>query len=212
MTQKTFKVSPLADEVKRFNKVYDNYIFSLTSSDADLNFNFCVFKNCKFTGYTEINAKNCLFENCTFGELWREENFKLFKCQFNSCQFNSKIGNIKDCTFSNCKTAIGNFIIDKQTYLRQNFETTGNGIIVYKTFGEWKPVPKNWIRKKGSIITHDHDKDESIDCSFGINVSPCIRYRCIDRCWSILLEEIYMPDATDDGVRIVWCCSRVEHK
>lgn len=52
------------------------------------------------------------------------------------------------------------------------FEVVKSGVFVYKTFNGTYTAPEEWRIRAGSVITNDCDKDNRLECSFGINVAP----------------------------------------
>jgi len=55
-------------------------------------------------------------------------------------------------------------------YIKDNFETTKDGIICYKIFNLMYLVSPNWKIKKGAIIEEEVNYDRTSNCGSGINV------------------------------------------
>jgi len=103
-------------------------------------------------------------------------------------------------------------------YLKENFEQTSKGIIVYKIFNNYKPLNPNWKIEKGSIITEVCDPSRTIDCGCGINVatlewckSPNNQNNKNPKIWKCLIRwkwaaSIVVPYNTNGKIR----CERLE--
>ena len=57
-------------------------------------------------------------------------------------------------------------------FIKNNFETTKDGVIVYKTFNSVYEPPEKWVIQQGSVITENVNFDRTNDCGCGINVAP----------------------------------------
>ena len=56
-------------------------------------------------------------------------------------------------------------------YIKENFEKTGDGIIVYTSFGKHFALNPNWEIAEGSIIEEVVNPLPTVDCGCGINVA-----------------------------------------
>ena len=99
-------------------------------------------------------------------------------------------------------------------YITTHFETTDEGIIVYKVFGEFNHPKPDWVIDVGSILTEVVNPDRGTDCGSGVNVgtlswvknntSKRPVWKCLVR-WSWLCGVV-VPFNTDGKIR----CERVE--
>jgi uncharacterized protein YjbI with pentapeptide repeats len=60
-------------------------------------------------------------------------------------------------------------LLSQIDYLKNNFEFTNNGIIVYKTFGLYYQPSNNWLVEKNEIITENCNFIRTTECGCGIN-------------------------------------------
>ncbi|NCU25103.1 pentapeptide repeat-containing protein [Candidatus Nomurabacteria bacterium] len=105
-------------------------------------------------------------------------------------------------------------LLSSINFLEAHFEKTSDGYIVYKTFNSQYNAPKDWIIKKGSIITETVNPDRCRDCGSGINVAPKewvksnypneLAWKCLIR-WE-WLAGVIVPYMTDGKIR----CEKVE--
>ena len=106
-------------------------------------------------------------------------------------------------------------ILSQIDFLEENFETTKDGVIVYKTFGDAYVPPEKWVIQQGSIITENVNFDRTNTCACGINVAPLgwverNRYR-VKNIWKCLIRwewlcGVCVPYNTDGKIR----CEKVE--
>lgn len=104
-------------------------------------------------------------------------------------------------------------ILSPIKYIKDNFETTDNGIIAYKTFGSVYMPPKEWTIQSGSIITQSCNMNRTDTCGCGINIAPIewVRRHCIGDIWKVLIRwewlcGVCVPYNTDGKIR----CEMVE--
>ena len=64
--------------------------------------------------------------------------------------------------------------LDQASYLAENFESDGHGVIVYKSFGSNYASPDAWEIKPGSHITEVVNPDRATDCACGVNVAHSV--------------------------------------
>ena len=101
-------------------------------------------------------------------------------------------------------------------YMKENFEKTQDGYIVYKQFNMHRKPNPEWHIKAGSVISEVVDANQTSDCGCGVNVGTrewvknnlCLEgsnmWRCLIR-WEWLLGVV-VPYNTDGKIR----CARVE--
>ena len=104
-------------------------------------------------------------------------------------------------------------LLDAVEYLAQNFERTGEGYVVYKTFAGTYAPPGNWTIVPGGTISEVCNPSRVDTCGCGINVAPLAWvqaeysgtvYRLLIR-WE-WLPGVVVPYNTDGKIR----CSRAE--
>lgn len=122
------------------------------------NFSYsCLFK----ANFSNANLANSDFYEAVLAEV----NF--CDANLNKCDFtNADLCWANICT-SNFNDVIG--LIDPIEFL-SNFEKTDEGIIVYKTFNQFFPIPEYWTIEPGQIISEVVNPTRTILCGSGINV------------------------------------------
>jgi len=93
-------------------------------------------------------------------------------------------------------------------YIIENFESTEDGIIVYKSFGEHFPPNPNWEIAEGSIIEEVVNPSPNIVCGCGINVATkeWAERNCTNPIWKCLirwewLAGVVVPYQTEGQIR-----------
>ncbi len=79
----------------------------------------------------------------------------------------------------------------QREFIRDNFESTADGIIAYKAFDIAYEPPERWKIEKGSVITENVDFDRSNSCSYGINVASIKWFKeknCKSQIWKVLIR------------------------
>jgi hypothetical protein len=103
---------------------------------------------------------------------------------------------------------------DSIKYIEENFETITDGIIAYKTFGEYYDSPAHWEIKEGSVITEHVNPNRTEECGCGINVATLgwVKRNCKkgNDIWKVLIEwkwlvGVVVPYHTNGKIR----CERV---
>ena len=99
-------------------------------------------------------------------------------------------------------------------YLKENFEHTDEGYIVYKCFNNMYSAPDKWDISIGSVIEEEVNPNRTTTCGCGINVAPLdwVRneyphrqvYKLLIR-WE-WLAGVVVPYNTDGQIR----CARAE--
>ena len=99
-------------------------------------------------------------------------------------------------------------------YLKENFERTDEGYIVYKCFNNMYSAPDKWDISIGSVIEEEVNPNRTTTCGCGINVAPLdwVRneyphrqaYKLLIR-WE-WLSGVVVPYNTDGKIR----CARAE--
>lgn len=76
-------------------------------------------------------------------------------------------------------------IVSQIDFIRENFEFTPDGVIVYKTFGEEYPPPQNWQISPGSTLSENVNYNRSDPCGCGINVGTLsyVKEHCTGDIW-----------------------------
>jgi hypothetical protein len=122
---------------------------------------------------------------------------------------------LSSADLSNADLSGAKELLSPADYLAQNFETTTDGYIAYKTFGEFqKSIPESWKIEPGSVLTDVANFTRTQECGCGINVAtknwvatktekPEI-WKCLIR-WG-WLPGVCVPYNTDGKIR----CERVE--
>lgn len=99
-------------------------------------------------------------------------------------------------------------LLSQSEYIRNNFDRTNEGIIVYKTFDEYYPISRNWIIEPNSFITETVNSNRTDKCGCGINVGTKdhILTRMTGEIWECLIEwldlaGVVVPYNTDGKIR-----------
>ena len=109
-------------------------------------------------------------------------------------------------TYANLSNAKG--ILNPIEYIMENFERNDQGIIVYKSFGEYYAPNPDWEIAKGSIIEEVVNPLPTIECGSGINVATkeWAKRECNNQIWKCLirwewLAGVIVPYQTDGKIR-----------
>ncbi len=103
----------------------------------------------------------------------------------------AKLGgaNLRGAELSNAKG-----LLSPIDFIKDNFETTNEGVIVYKIFGLYHEPNSVWKIKAGSIIEENVDFDRTVECGCGVNVAT--------RKW--LQENVFIKDVWRCLIRWEW--------
>ena len=117
--------------------------------------------------------------------------------------------NLSDANLSGTKN-----LLSPINYLKENFERTDEGYIVYKCFNNMYSAPDKWDISIGSVIEEEVNPNRTTTCGCGINVAPLdwVRneyphmqvYKLLIR-WE-WLAGVVVPYNTDGQIR----CARAE--
>ena len=101
-----------------------------------------------------------------------------------------------------------NGLLNPIDYIKENFETTTEGIICYKTFSEHYTPPSSWIISPGSVIEEVVNYLPNCDCASGVNVATLdwVKRQTYGAIWKCLvkwewLPGIVVPYNTDGKIR-----------
>ena len=101
-----------------------------------------------------------------------------------------------------------NGLLNPIDYIKENFETTTEGIICYKTFSEHYTPPSSWIISPGSVIEEVVNYLPNCDCASGVNVATLdwVKRQTCGAIWKCLvkwewLPGIVVPYNTDGKIR-----------
>ena len=93
-------------------------------------------------------------------------------------------------------------------YIKDNFETTNEGIVVYKTFGGSYNPPEKWVIQSGSILSENCNMNRTDLCGCGINVAPIewVKNNYCGDIWKCLIRwewlcGVCVPYNTDGKIR-----------
>jgi len=105
---------------------------------------------------------------------------------------------LREANLSNSKG-----LLNQIKYIKKNFASTAEGIIVYKIFNNYKVQNPNWKIEKGSIITEICDPSRTINCGCGINVAT------LDWCQNPSNQNNPKPEIWKCLIRWEWAVSVV---
>ena len=106
-------------------------------------------------------------------------------------------------------------LLDAVHYIAENFESSSDGVIVYKAFGLHYPVCHEWQISAGSVVGEVVNANRTDDCGCGVNVATLEwvqrEARRGKQIWKCLirwpwLAGVVVPYNTDGKIR----ASRVE--
>ena len=114
--------------------------------------------------------------------------------------------NNTNLSYTNLSNAKG--ILNPIEYIMENFEKTKEGIIVYKTFGEYYTPNPNWEIAEGSIIEEVVNPLPTVECGSGVNVATkeWVKRECNNLVWKCLIKwewlaGVVVPYQTDGKIR-----------
>ena len=161
-------------------------------------FNGCNFINCGFrdadlfgTSFVNSNLNRADFEGADLRGV-NFNNADLRDADFKNANLRDANLDYADLTGANLSGAIG---LKSQTdFIKENFDTTLEGIIAYKTFNAFYPSPVYWRFEEGSILTESVNFDRCNPCACGINVAPlsyivnAINLSSRESIWKVLIR------------------------
>jgi uncharacterized protein YjbI with pentapeptide repeats len=119
-----------------------------------------------------------------------------------------RYANLRSADLSYANLSYANGLSTQCGYIKENFEKTKNGIIVYKTFGENNQPNKNWDIKPKSILKEVVNPCRTVDCACGINVATLkwVKLNTSGDIWQGLIKWEWMvgvvvPYYTDGKIR-----------
>ena len=121
---------------------------------------------------------------------------------------------LSDADLSGANLSGAKNLLSPINYLKENFERTDEGYIVYKCFNNMYSAPDKWDISIGSVIEEEVNPNRTTTCGCGINVAPLdwVRneyphrqvYKLLIR-WE-WLSGVVVPYNTDGKIR----CARAE--
>lgn len=86
-------------------------------------------------------------------------------------------------------------LVDPIVYLKENFEQTGEGYIVYKSFGEKYKTPERWCVLPGAVIEEIVNQCPTCECGCGINVGTYdwVLRNMRDKIYKLLIRWEWLP-------------------
>lgn len=127
---------------------------------------------------------------------------------------NLKDANLSDANMEGVNLSGAKNLLSPINYLKENFERTDEGYIVYKCFNNMYSAPDKWDISIGSVIEEEVNPNRTTTCGCGINVAPLdwVRneyphrqvYKLLIR-WE-WLSGVVVPYNTDGKIR----CARAE--
>ena len=185
-----------------------------TSVGTSTRFDYCELKNVRF--HNSMLAL-CIFLKCNFNII-KFGSANLSQSRFSNCTFkkvdffrtNLNYAELKDTDLSGVVKWEGTILVgtdlsgstgllDPIDYLKDNFEFTKDGVIVYKIFGLVYSVPKSWDITPGAEIKEITNREIVTACSYGINVGTAkwiSEYSGHPRrytAWKCLIPWEYLP-------------------
>lgn len=143
--------------------------------------NSCMFSECEFitcdfrdanlvnTGFVDSYLRDADFEGADL----RNVDFShtdLQRANFTNANLTGVNLDRVNLKAANLSGAIG--LKSQIDFIKENFDTTPEGIIAYKTFNEFHSSPEYWKIEEGSILTENVNFDRCNLCACGINVAP----------------------------------------
>ncbi len=100
-------------------------------------------------------------------------------------------------------------MVSQIDFLKENFQFTEEGMIVYKSFGEVYDIPAKWGEiEQGAIIEENVNFDRTVECACGVNVATARwAYIICDRqVWECLIKHewlsgVCVPYEADGKIR-----------
>ena len=127
--------------------------------------------------YAELNGADLRYADLSYAEL-RDTNLSganlsgadLSGANLKRADLNGANLNGADLRYADLSGARN--VLAQIDFIKNNFETTKDGVIVYKTFNSVYEPPEKWVIQQGSVITENVNFDRTNDCGCGINVAP----------------------------------------
>ena len=170
--------------------------------------------------YAELNGADLRYADLSYAEL-RDTNLSganlsgadLSGANLKRADLNGANLNGADLRYADLSGARN--VLAQIDFIKNNFETTKDGVIVYKTFNSAYKPPEKWVIQQGSVITENVTFDRTNNCGCGINVAPLEGvkknnsgekdiWKCLIR-WEWLCG-VCVPYNTDGKIR----CEKVE--
>lgn len=180
----------------------------------------CYAERCRFTGvdFYGTNLYQSRFSKSVFERVLFES------ADLSNTDFSDSI--FDDCNLNGAKIDTANFsgvtgLPSAIDCIEDNFETTNEGIIAYKTFSCYYLPPNSWKIEKGSIIRENVNTSRTQRCGCGVNVGTAqwVYEHCFadDKdvqstgCWKVLIKwewlaGVCVPYDFDGKMR----CERVQ--
>ena len=114
--------------------------------------------------------------------------------------------------WANLSGAVG--LLDSAAWLRANFETDAEGVIVYKRIGGTEyPTPASWLIEPGAYLTEVVNPSRTVECASGVNFGTrawCAEHYIDAALWRCRIEwldlaGVVVPYHTDGKAR----CARL---
>lgn len=128
---------------------------------CDVSFRETRFHGCKQKTENAFGINWIKFTRC---EWTKNQDVKFIDCDFYSID-------IFDCNKSGFVFNDLKCIPKASDIIKKYFKTTNEGIIAYKVFNEFYPMPEDWEIKEGATITRLSNRNAYDECGEGINVS-----------------------------------------
>lgn len=128
---------------------------------CDVSFRETRFHKCKQKTENAFGIGWIKFARC---EWTKNQDVKFIDCDFYSVD-------IFDCNKSGFVFNDLKCIPKASDIIKKYFKTTNEGIIAYKVFNQFYPMPEDWEIKEGAIITRLSNRNAYDECGEGINVS-----------------------------------------
>ncbi len=102
-------------------------------------------------------------------------------------------------------------LLEAGRWIIENLESTADGVIAYKVFGEYHHSPENWKIEPGAEITETVNPIPTIDCGCGVNVATLGRvqqnFPNAKEIWRVLVPWVELagsvvPYHTDGKFRV----------
>ena len=123
--------------------------------------------------------------------------------------------NLRDVNLRCANLSGAKNVLSQIDFIKNNFETTKDGVIVYKTFNNNYRSPEKWVIERGSVITENANFNRTNTCGCGINVAPLewVEKKCDKNAniWKCLIRwewlcGVCVPYNTNGKIR----CEKVE--
>lgn len=150
----------------------------------------------------EVIAEN---DNKTITQLAEENTANLHDANLRGANFGC--ADLRGADLSQAKN-----VLSPADWIKENLETTEDGIIAYKSFGDNYDPPESWKIEKGSVLEEVVNPCRTVECACGVNVAT------LDWCeenskgdiWKVLIPwedapGIVVPYGTDGKFRCERC-------